>query len=386
MALKRRNLTITDPEVPAILSRLQSRTDFKSLRIKQLLALPDLTKTQGSPIKFLIDAIVKLRRFDDFDIIDVPEIVSVRNNFDLLNAPLEHPSRRETDTYYLEKDWILRTQTTVMWPYYFSEENMKRLETEGEMGALCYGKVYRKDEIDRSHYPAFHQIDGLYICRKDKKIIGIPELTEVLVDIAKNIYGADVEYRITEDTFPFTDPSIEVAIKGENGQWLEVLGAGVVHTQVLKNLGIDPSVYNGWAFGFGLERLAMIKMAIPDIRIFWSADKRITAQFKDLNSKFHEISKYPMTYRDISFIVSKNTSLNNYYEIIRGCAGDLVEEVSSLDKYENDEKFGKDKISYTFRIVYRSNERTLTNDEINKIQELIEARTKQELNAEVRAK
>ena len=385
MALKRRNLTINDPEVPAILARLQSKTDFKSLRIKQLLALPDLTRTEGSPIKFLIDAIVNLRRFDDFDIIDVPEIVSVRNNFDLLNTPPDHPSRRETDTYYAEKNWVLRTHTTVMWPYYFSEENIKQLETEGEIGALCYGKVYRKDEIDRSHYPVFHQIDGLYICRKDMKIIGIPELTEVLVDIAKNIYGADVEYRITEDTFPFTDPSIEVAIKGDN-QWLEVLGAGVVHTQVLKNLGIDPSIYNGWAFGFGLERLAMIKMAIPDIRIFWSTDKRITNQFKDLNSYFHEISKYPMTYRDISFIVNKDTSLNNYYEIIRGYAGDLVEEVSLLDKYENDEKFGEDKISYTFHIVYRSNERTLTNDEVDKIQELIETRTKQELNAVVRAK
>ena len=128
----------------------------------------------------------------------------------------------------------------------------------------------------------------------------------------------------------------------------------------------------------------MIKMAIPDIRIFWSTDKRITNQFKDLNSKFHEISKYPMTYRDISFVVNKDTSLNNYYEIIRSCAGDLVEEVSLLDKYENKEKFGENNISYTFHIVYRSNERTLTNDEVDKIQALIEARTKQELNAIVR--
>ena len=114
------------------------------MRIKQLLALPDLTRTDNSPLKFLIDAIVKMRRFEDFDIINVPEIVSVKNNFDLLNAPADHPSRRETDTYYLEKDWILRTQTTVMWPYYFSEENIKKLETEGEISALCFGKVYRK--------------------------------------------------------------------------------------------------------------------------------------------------------------------------------------------------------------------------------------------------
>ena len=376
-------MTIDDPEIPAILAGLQNKTDFKSLRIKQLLSLPDLTRTGDSPLKFLVDAIIRMRRFDDFDIINVPEIVSVKNNFDLLNAPADHPSRQETDTYYPEKNWVLRTQTTVMWPYYFSEENMRKLETEGEIGALCFGKVYRKDEIDRSHFPVFHQIDGLYICRNDAKIIGIKELTEVLVDIAENIYGAGVEYKISEDTFPFTRPSIQVAIKGNN-QWLEVLGAGVVHTQVLKNLGIDPSVYNGWAFGFGLERLAMIKMEISDIRIFWSTDKRITGQFKDLSSRFQEISKYPMTYRDISFVVGKDTSLNNYYEIIRDCAGNLVEEVSLLDKYENKEKFGENNISYTFHIVYRSNERTLTNDEVDKIQQQIIDRTEKELNASVR--
>jgi len=384
MPSKQRILTIKDPETPSILARLQDKTDFKSLRIKQLLSLPNLTRTKGSPIKFIIDAILKMSRFSNFDIIDVPEIVSVKNNFDLLNTPPDHPSRQETDTYYAEKDWVLRTHTTVMWPYYFSKKNMEKLETEGEIGALCYGKVYRKDEIDRSHYPVFHQIDGLYICRKDKKIIDIPELTEVLVDIAKNIYGEDIKYRITVDIFPFTDPSLQIEIEGKPGQWLEIVGAGIVHAKVLKNLGIDPSVYNGWAFGFGLERLAMIKMEISDIRIFWSNDKRITSQLKDLNSRFQEVSKYPMTYRDISFVVDKNTSLNNYYEIIRGCAGDLVEEVSQLDKYENKEKFGENKISYTFRTVYRSNERTLTNDEINELQALIEARTKQELNAVVR--
>lgn len=376
-------MTISDPETPAILSRLQSKTDFKSLRLKRLLALPDLTRTEGSPLKFLVDTIIKIPRFENFDIVNIPEIVTVRNEFDLLNAPPDHPSRRETDTYYLDKDWHLRTQTTVMWPYYLSPENIKKLETEGELGALCYGKVYRKDEIDRSHYPVFHQIDGLYICRKDIKIIDLKELAEVLVDIVKSIYGPDIEYKISEVTFPFTHPSLEVTIKWKD-QWLEVVGSGLVHTQVLKDLGIDSSIYNGWAFGFGLERLAMIKMEIPDIRIFWSTDKRITSQFKDLNSCFREISKYPMTYRDISFIVGKDTNLNNYYEIIRDCSGDLVEEVSLLDKYENKEKFGENKISYTFRIVYRSHERTLTNEEINKIHGLIETRTKQELNAVVR--
>lgn len=378
-----KEIKINDPEVTAVLSSLEKRSDFKSLRIKHLLGMPDLARTKSSPLKFLIDAVLKMSRFRNFDVINVPEIVSIKYNFDLLNTPQDHPSRRETDTYYLEKDWILRTQTTVMWPYYLSLENKEKLERKGEVGALCYGKVYRKDEIDRSHYPVFHQIDGLYISKKDKKVIGIPELTEVLVDIAKNIYGSEVEYKISEDTFPFTNPSIEVAIKG-NEQWLEVLGAGVVHRQVLKNLGVDPKIYNGWAFGFGLERLAMIKIGIPDIRIFWSKDPRIASQFKDLNSRFHEVSKYPMTYRDISLVVDKTANLNSYYEVIRGCAGDLVEEVSLLDKYENKEKFGENKISYTFRIIYRSHERTLTNDEVNKIQDSIEAQTKQEFSAQVR--
>lgn len=381
--LNRRNLKIDDSAVPEVLKKLESKNDFKSLRIKNLLSLHDLTRTAGSPLKFLIDAILAISRFQKFDIIEVPEIVSVKSNFDLLNTPFEHPSRRETDTYYLEQDRVLRTHTTVMWPFYLSAENKERLASEGEIGALCYGKVYRKDEIDRSHYPVFHQVDGLYICRKDKKNIGIPELSEVLVDIAKNIYGVDVEYKIQEDVFPFTNPSVEVVIHwGE--KWLEIVGAGVVHTQVLKNLGIDPEIYNGWAFGFGLERLAMIKMEIPDIRIFWSRDPRITSQFKDLNSRFTEVSKYPMTYRDISLVVGKDVGLNNYYEIIRDCGGDLVEEVSLLDKYENEEKFGADKISYTFRIVYRSHERTLTNDEVNKIQATIEERTKEEFSAVVR--
>ncbi|MDO8557513.1 MAG: hypothetical protein Q7R98_03585 [Candidatus Jorgensenbacteria bacterium] len=378
-----RNIKIDDREADAILAWLEKKDDFKNRRIKRLLVLPDLTRTVGSPLKFFIDAILKIPRFKDFDVLEIPEIVNVKNNFDLLNTPPDHPSRRETDTYYLEKDWILRTHTTVMWPYHLSEETRKRLEKDGEVGALCYGKVYRKDEIDRSHYPAFHQIDGWYVCKKDKKIIGIPELTEVLVDIAKNIYGADVKYKISEDTFPFTNPSIEMAIQ-LNGNWLEILGSGVVHTEVLKKLGLDPDVYNGWAFGFGLERLAMTKMNIPDIRIFWSTDKRITSQFKDLNSAYHEVSKYPMTYRDISFVVDKNVSLNSYYEIVRDCAGDLVEEVKLFDKYENEEKFGKDKISYTFRITYRSNERTLTNEEVDKIHKDIEFRTKAEFNAVVR--
>ncbi|MCL5004749.1 MAG: hypothetical protein M1170_02275 [Patescibacteria group bacterium] len=382
--MERKYLMTKDATSEKLLEELKLKNDIPSQRIKRLLAFPDLTRKENSPLKFIVDKILAMEMFRDFDVIEIPEIVSVRDNFDLLNSPADHPSRKETDTYYVSKDYILRTQTTVMWPFYLQkEEGKNKLEKEGEIGLLSYGKVFRKDEIDRNHFPVFHQIDGLYICKKEKKIIGIPELQEVLSAITKAIYGDAVEFRFLEDVFPFTHPSTQIEIK-QGDKWLEIVGAGVVHTQVLSNLGIDPNVYNGWAFGFGLERIAMGKMNIPDIRIFWSDDPRITSQFKDINSQYKEVSKYPMTYRDISFMVDKSVSLNNYYEIVRDFAENLIEEVKLLDKYEDEQKFGKDKISYTFRIVYRSPERTLTNEEVNQIQEKIIKETQEELKAGIR--
>jgi len=384
--MTRENITIEESEEKELLSELGKKDDFGSLRIKKLLDLPDLSRKGNSPIKFIVDAVLGIGLFRDFDVMKFPEIVSVKNNFDLLNTPADHPSRKKTDTYYINDEYVLRTHTTTMWPFYLGrKEILEELENSGEVGLLAYGKVYRKDEIDRNHFPVFHQVDGLYICKKEKKIIGIPELQEVLAAITKAIYGDKIEYRFLNDTFPFTDPSTQIEIKsGDN--WLEVVGAGVVHNQVLKNLDIDPEVYNGWAFGFGLERLAMVKMNISDIRVFWSEDPRIAGQFKNIDSQYVEVSKFPSTFRDISFIVGKDVSLNNYYEIVRDCGGDLIEEVKLLDKYENEEKFGEDKISYTFRITYTSPERTLTNAEVNGIQEKIVNETQKELGAEVREK
>jgi phenylalanyl-tRNA synthetase alpha chain len=201
--------------------------------------------------------------------------------------------------------------------------------------------------------------------------------------MTESIFGKDTEYRFLVDSFPFTDPSVQIEIMSNN-DWMEVVGSGLVHPQVLKNLGLDPEIYNGWAFGFGIERLAMVKMGIPDIRILWSDDPRITSQFKDINSKYKEVSKYPETSRDISFIIDKIINLNNYYEIVRDFAENLIEEVKLVDEFEDDKKFGADKKSYTFRIVYRSPERTLTSEEVNKIQEEIREETKKELNAVLR--
>jgi len=391
----RKSIVIKDKKEKELLKELEKRTDIKAERIKRLLKLPDLTKKENSPVKILFDQILKLPRFKDFDLIDFPKIISVNDDFDLLNTPKDHPSRRETDTYYVTDEYVLRTQMTAMWSFYLKDkEVLKRLEKDGHIGVLAPGIVFRKDEIDKHHFPAFHQIDGLYICKKSEKLITQQDLKDAQIDLAQGIFGKDIEYKFVDDEFPYTIQSLEMDIMF-NGDWLEVNGAGIVNPVVLKNFGLDPEVYNGWAFGFG-ERLAMIKMGISDIRILWSEDPRITSQFKDINSKFKEVSKYPPISRDISFIIDKNINLNNYYEIVRdfvppqrdpasgGTEVPIIEEVKLLDSYEDDAKFGKAKKSYTFRIVYRSPERTLTNEEINVIQEKIRAKTVQDLNAVLR--
>lgn len=377
-------LKYEDPEEQKILAELEERNDFDALRLKRLLALPDLTRKANSPIKFIIDKILAIPDFKDFDVVEIPETVTVKNAFDLFNFPADHPGRKPTDTFFITPDRVLRPHTTSMWLYYLSDPKVREtLEKRGWLGELCYGKAYRKDEIDRKHFPVFHQIDGLYITKKAQKEITLKTLQNVLANIVRSIFGPKTEFRFLDDNFPFTNPSTQIEIKWGN-DWLEVVGAGIVHTEVLKNFDLDPKVYNGWAFGFGLERLAMMKNNIPDIRIFWSEDSRIAKQFTSIDSKYKEVSKYPSVVRDISFVVSKEISLNRFYEIVRHCAGDLVEEVTLTDQYEDEKKFGKDKKSYTFRIIYRSHERTLTNSEVNTIHGQVEEFVKKELGAAIR--
>ncbi len=151
---------------------------------------------------------------------------------------------------------------------------------------------------------------------------------------------------------------------------------------VLKNMGVEG--YNGWAFGFGLERLAIIGMELPDIRLLWSTDPRVTSQLK-LGQKYKEVSKYPPVVRDISFIVDKSFTPNDYFDLIRETVGeDMAEEVQLLDKFENAEKFGADKVSYTYRIVYRSLERTLTSEEVDALHKKLEQVTVAQYLAQVR--
>ncbi|MEK7634535.1 MAG: hypothetical protein AAB396_01455 [Patescibacteria group bacterium] len=366
-----------------IIKILEKREDLEAKRMLRFLNLPDLSREKSSPLYELVQRIRGIKRFSNFDEVDAPEIVRADVSFDLFNFPPDHPARSKSDTYYADDSHILRTHTTVMWYYYLNNEIIKeRIKNKLSMGALSYGRVFRKDEIDRNHMNVFHQIDGWYLSPKSKEIITIDDLKAILTEIANAIFGKDIKFRFNIDKFPYTDPSVEMEIEID-GRWMEVLGSGVVHPNVLEKLGVNSEEYNGWAFGFGLERLGIISMGLPDIRLFWSDNPKVKKQLR-LGNKYIPVSKYPSIIRDISFIVDNNFIPNNYFDLIRDIGGNLVEEVKLIDKYEDAEKFGKNKISYTYRIVYQSNDRTLLSTEVDEIQKKIYYQTVNQFNAQIR--
>ena len=200
---------------------------------------------------------------------------------------------------------------------------------------LCTGDVYRRDEIDSSHYPAFHQMEGVRLFDRSEVTNQDIEadLKSLLTGLVQHLFGEDCEMRWRDDYFPFTTPSFEVEVKYQ-GNWLEVLGCGVIHHQVLRNSGVllqgpdgKDSGKVGWAFGLGLERLAMVLFSIPDIRLFWTKDERFLSQFKkgDTITKFVPYSKYPSCYKDVSFWLpdasSDNKSFheNDFFEVHMKC-------------------------------------------------------------------
>jgi phenylalanyl-tRNA synthetase alpha chain len=370
-------------EQKRILATLDARTDAEAARIRRYLAMPDLSRTPGSPIHEIVARILASGYFKELDTIETPEVVPASISFDLFDFPENHPARSRSDTYYVDDENILRTHTTVMWYYYLNESGVKeRIAANRPVGCFSFGKVYRKDEIDRRHMNVFHQIDGWYLAPKAEKTIGQADLEETLKNIAVAVFGPDVKYRLNKDTFPYTDPSLEMEVYA-GGTWVEGNGCGVVKGSVLKKLGVDPDKYTGWAFGFGLERLAIASMELPDIRLLWSKDPRVVRQLH-LGQKFVEVSKYPPITRDISFVVGSDFAPNIYFDAIRDIGGDLVEQVSLLDKYENAEKFGAGKTSYAFRVVYRANDRTLTNAEVDVMHHALEAKTAEEFGGTVR--
>jgi phenylalanyl-tRNA synthetase alpha chain len=379
-------LTYTN-DTNAAEEHLRQRSDPRAGRVRDLLALPDLTRTSNSPVRFVVEAVMRATALAGCDVVEVPRIVPVERNFDLLQTPADHPSRRPSDTYYVSDTHVLRTHTTAFWPYYLRDPQvLRRLDAGVSVAAVCYGTVYRNDDIDRNHHSAFHQIDGLCLCRSERRVVTQDELAGIVTDIARCIYGPDVACRVTPDTFPFTHPSIQLEVQWREG-WLEVMGAGLVHPTVLAALGLDPAVYNGWAFGFGLERLAMARMGIPDIRVLWLDDERVSRQFTGLDAVYREVSRYPATVRDVSMLVDESLALRTVYEAMRECGQSngeqLIEEVTLADRYRS-AAFGAGKESRTFRVVYRSHTRTLTTEEVNRVQEGLRSAMVREFGAVLR--
>ncbi len=371
------NIVIDSPEEKKLIEDLKGRTDADAQRILRILNLPDLSRTEGSPIKEVVSKAKSLKSLSGFDDIKIPEIIPTSIFFDMFNMPPGHPARSKSDSYYVDDEHILRAHDTVFWYYYLNHpEIKKRITNKESLSAVCYGKVYRKDEIDRTHMNVFHQFGAWLLVPDQQKTISSDDLKNVLSDVATNVFGTN--YRFYEHQFPYTDPSFEMEAEVK-GRWVEMVGSGLVRKSVLSDMGLTG--YNGWAFGFGLDRLAMASMSLPDIRLLWSQDSRVTKQLK-LGQQFVEVSKFPPITRDISFIVDKDFVPNNYFDLIRDIGGDLVEQVELLDKYENAEKFG-DKLSYTYRVVYRSPERTLRTEEVEPLQNKLIEETKK-LGAKIR--
>lgn len=222
------------------------------------------------PITRIIRSSVLIFERMGFDVSFGPEIETEKNNFDDLNIPETHPARDEQDTFWIKDKpgTLLRTQTSAHQVPYMREQ-------DGPFKMLSYGLVYRNEATDRTHDFQFHQIEGLAVDEKGKA--GLSQMKGVLFHYIEELFG-DVEKRIRPGYFPFVEPGVEVDVKFD-GEWLEVLGSGMVHPNVLENGGFDSAKYQGYAFGIGIDRLAMIKYNIKDIRLLYQGDLRVIEQF-----------------------------------------------------------------------------------------------------------
>lgn len=374
-------------------------------------------------------------------------VVSTHQNFDSLGFPEDHPGRSRTDTYYVNKNTVLRTHT--------SAHQSDVFRADKSDGFLISADVYRRDAIDRSHYPIFHQMEGARMWDRTKVPHGdiskavwadverLPKhsmkvedpnpphhpernplqqehsveeseaiaahlkrsLENVVAEIFSRAKAAStqeddspLQVRWIEAYFPFTSPSWELEIFWQ-GDWLEVLGCGVVKQSICTESGIPQKL--GWAFGIGLERIAMLLFEIPDIRLFWSNDERFLSQFKgtannlSLLKRFVPYSKHPSCYKDVAFWLRSSSNAagggmranaqdfheNDIMEIVRDIAGDNVEDVKLVDEFTHP-KTGRKSLCY--RINYRSLERTLTNEEANKFHKSVQDALVDKIGVELR--
>nr|CAD7393386.1 unnamed protein product [Timema cristinae] len=399
----------------------------------------------------------------------------VKRNFDSLITPATHPSRDKSDCYYINHKYLLRGHTTA---------HQSELINMGLNNFLVVGDVYRRDEIDNSHYPVFHQADAVRICTQEEVFRHVPngealqvfeksgmrtedkqqehtleatklmetELKSTLLCLAQSLFGQGLVHRWVATTFPFTHPSWELEVL-HKGKWVELLGCGIMEHAIL-HTGTDRGLIDlnyklshalprtqfallphmlsasilspdlchgnkparatslpdeicappplitqlwllllpvsagasdriGWAFGVGLERIAMILYDIPDIRLFWSTDSGFLCQFNNKTAsdviKYKAVSIYPQCINDISFWLPEDRlySPNDFYDLVRNIAGDIVEQISLVDEFVHPKT---QRISHCYKLVYRHMEKTLTQEEVNIVHRLIEQAVDKELH------
>ncbi|CAH02465.1 phenylalanine--tRNA ligase [Kluyveromyces lactis] len=365
---------------------------------------------------------------------DFKPAVTVHENFDSLGFPEDHPGRSKSDTYYLNDCHLLRTHTSAHELECFKNINgfvPGHVGKTDKPGFLISADVYRRDEIDRTHYPVFHQMEGGRVWKREpdnQHLLKIKEDLErlektladdpvklvvednvslegnpkqeymtmeevdlcsrhlkrslelVVLEVFKrklasmgNVKGEELKVRWIQAYFPWTAPSWEIEVFWQNN-WLELCGCGLIREDVLLKAGYEQNQNIGWAFGLGLDRIAMLLFEIPDIRLFWTLDERFHSQFKEGTiNKFKPYSKYPGTIRDVAFWLptDKNFDIiheNDLMEIVRNVAGDLVECVKLIDSFTHP-KTGRKSLCY--RINYQSMDRNVTNEEVNELQDKV---------------
>nr|XP_014715678.1 phenylalanine--tRNA ligase, mitochondrial isoform X5 [Equus asinus] len=292
---------------------------------------------------------------------DLSPVVTTWQNFDSLLIPAGHPSRKKGDNYYLNRTHMLRAHTSAhQWD----------LLHAGLDAFLVVGDVYRRDQIDSQHYPVFHQLEAVRLFSKHELFAGIKD-GESLQLFEQSSRSAHKQETHTMEAMKL----VEFDLK-------QTLTRLVTH--LFGDAGAQDRV--GWAFGLGLERLAMILYDIPDIRLFWSEDERFLKQFlvSDINQKvkFQHLSKYPAVINDISFwLPSENYSENDFYDLVRTIGGDLVEKVDLIDKFEHPKTH---RTSHCYRITYRHMERTLSQSEVRHIHQAVQEAAVQLLGVEGR--
>ena len=243
--------------------------------------LPGALPAQGKrhPFEQVLNELKEIFLGMGFDVVSGPEVELDHYNFEMLNMPKSHPARDTQDTFYITENVLLRTQTSPM--------QIRVMERQKPpIRIVCPGRVYRSDEVDATHSPIFHQIEGLVV----DKGITFSDLKGTLEMFIQKLYGEGTKVRFRPHHFPYTEPSAEMDMscfkcggtgcsmcKGEG--WIEILGCGMVHPKVLENCGIDPEVYSGFAFGAGIERIVMMRYGIDDMRLLYENDLRFLKQF-----------------------------------------------------------------------------------------------------------